>query len=221
MPLPPFAPLALTLICLACVVAQIAFDRSTWAFAPAARGVAKLGASSAFVAVAVVLGAAHSPYGRLVLAALALGWVGDALLLSRRKPVFLAGLVAFLIAHGLYAAAFASGPLDETALAVASLLSVAAGAGFLRWVRPHLPRALTWPVRAYVAVILLMCVAAAGHTVATGRGVVLLGALLFAVSDVAVARDRFVERTHANHLWGWPTYFAAQLLLAWSVVGMG
>lgn len=73
---------------------------------------------------------------------------------------------------------------------------------------------------AYVVVILAMCVVAAGHALAHARAIVLLGALLFAVSDIAVARDRFVRPSPLNHLWGWPTYFSAQLLLGWSVVGM-
>jgi hypothetical protein len=64
-----------------------------------------------------------------------------------------------------------------------------------------------------------MCVAAAGHAAAAGRWAVLAGALLFALSDLAVARDRFVHAGFANKLWGWPTYFGAQLLLAWTVAG--
>jgi uncharacterized membrane protein YhhN len=209
-------PLALTLACAACVLAQIVADRREW---PLARGVFKLGASSGFVGVAIALGAAQSPYGQLVLGALLLSWLGDALLLSRRAPAFMAGLGAFLLAHGLFAAAFASGPLAWPAMALALGVAAVVGAVFLRWLLPHVPARMKAPVLAYVAVILLMGVTATGHTLATGRGVVLLGALLFAVSDVAVARDRFVQRSHANHVWGWATYFAAQLLLAWSVVG--
>src|SRR5690606_11871323 len=97
-------PIALTLLCLACVAVQIVADRRAW---PRVRAVAKLGASSCFVALAVALGADQSAYGRLVLGALLLGWLGDALLLSRRPPAFMAGLGAFLLAHALYAAAFA------------------------------------------------------------------------------------------------------------------
>ena len=32
-----------------------------------------------------------------------------------------------------------------------------------------------------------------------------------------MARDRFVQQGYVNRLWGWPTYFAAQLVLAWTV----
>jgi YhhN family len=41
--------------------------------------------------------------------------------------------------------------------------------------------------------------------------------VLFAASDIAVARERFVQQGFLNQLWGWPTYFVAQLVLAWTV----
>lgn len=208
------SPVALSLGCLACVAALLLAERagSRWG-----RVLFKLGASSCFVGVAVALDAHRSGYGQLLLAALLLGWLGDALLLSRQPRAFLAGLAAFLLSHLCFALAFLSGPLSATALGLAAALALAFGAGVQRWLGPHLTAGFRWPVRAYVAVILLMCVAAAGHAAAAGRWAVLVGALLFALSDLAVARDRFVKASFVNKLWGWPTYFAAQLLLAWSV----
>ena len=40
------------------------------------------------------------------------------------------------------------------------------------------------------------------------------GALLFYLSDLAVARDRFVVRRFASRAWGLPAYYLAQVLLA-------
>lgn len=207
-------PTALTAACAVFVVALLVVDRLQW---PLARAITKLGASSCFVALAIVLGAMQSRYGQWVLGALLLGWLGDALLLGQRSAAFMAGLAAFLLSHGLYAAAFAAGPLSWPAMGAALLLAVAAGSLVLRWLLPHTPGAFKGPVLAYVVVILAMCVAATGHAVATGRWMVLLGAVLFAVSDIAVGRERFVRSSRTNHLWGWPTYFGAQVLLAWSV----
>jgi hypothetical protein len=48
---------------------------------------------------------------------------------------------------------------------------------------------------------------------------VLVGALLFFVSDLAVARDRFVSPGFANAAWGLPLYYAATLVLAATVRG--
>lgn len=207
---------ALTWSCLACVAALL------WAERAGSRGgrvLFKLGASSCFVAVALALGASGSGYGRWLLAALLLGWLGDAALLSRQSRAFLAGLGAFLLSHLCFALAFLGGPLSATAIGIASMAALAFGAGVQGWLGPHLTAGFRWPVRAYVAVILLMCVTAAGHAAATGRWAVLAGALLFALSDLAVARDRFVHASFANKLWGWPTYFGAQLMLAWTVAG--
>ena len=46
-----------------------------------------------------------------------------------------------------------------------------------------------------------------------------LGAALFIVSDVAVARQTFVQAAFANRLWGLPLYYGGQLLLAWAAGG--
>lgn len=203
-----------TLVTTACVAGLLLAER---AGSPAGRVLLKLGASSGFVAVALALGATGSRYGQGVLAALLLGWLGDALLLSRQPRAFLGGLGAFLLSHLCFALAFLSGAASAGAMALAALVALAFGAGVLRWLGPHLTPAFRWPVRAYIAVILVMVVTAAGHATATGRWAVLAGALLFAASDLAVARDRFVQPGFVNKLWGWPTYFGAQLLLAWSV----
>jgi uncharacterized membrane protein YhhN len=42
--------------------------------------------------------------------------------------------------------------------------------------------------------------------------------MLFVLSDLAVARNRFVERVFINRAVGLPLYFTAQLLLAASVM---
>ena len=209
-------PIGLTAACLLSVIGLLAADRLE---SVAGRVLAKLAASTCFVLIAVSLGAARTGYGRLILGALVLGWVGDALLLSRAARAFMAGLGAFLLSHLLFAAAFAAGALSPPAMLVASALAVAFGAVVLRWLMPHTPSAFKRPVMAYVVVILAMTVAAAGHAAASGRWAVLVGALLFAASDLSVARDRFVVRSFVNRAWGWPTYFAAQVLLAWTVAG--
>ena len=66
---------------------------------PAPAAVAKLIASSAFVALALQRGALLSRYGQVILAGLALSWWGDMFLLGKSQTFFLAGLAAFLLAH--------------------------------------------------------------------------------------------------------------------------
>jgi len=207
-------PVALSVACLVSVLLLLVADHRG---SGVGRVVTKLGASTCFVLVAVSLGAWASTYGKLILGALVLGWLGDALLLSRAPKAFMGGLASFLLSHLLFAAAFLSGALSMPAVLGAAVAAVLFGAVVLRWLMPHAPQEFKGPVLAYVVVILCMCVAAAGHAFASQRWAVLVGALLFTASDLSVALDRFVRQGFGNRLWGWPTYFAAQLVLAWTV----
>jgi hypothetical protein len=62
-----------------------------------------------------------------------------------------------------------------------------------------------------------MVVCAIGAAAAGAPLAAAVGAVLFAASDVSVARDRFVGAGFSNRLWGLPLYVGAQLLLAASV----
>lgn len=175
-------------------------------------------ASAGFLGAALAAGALATPYGRAIGFGLALSALGDVLLLARgaERP-FRLGLASFLLAHLVYAAAFLGRGMRPGVAAVAALAAVAAAALALRWLGPHVPSAMRVPVRAYVVVISAMLVCAAG-AVASPRGpTILLGAGLFYVSDLAVARERFVASSFWNRAWGLPVYYAGQLLLAASV----
>jgi uncharacterized membrane protein YhhN len=102
-------------------------------------------------------------------------------------------------------------------MVAAALLGVPPAIVVLRWLQPNLSEKMRIPVVAYVAVISLMVVTAAGATASTGRGAIGLGAICFYLSDLHVARDRFVSRSFWNKSWGLPLYYAAQLLLASTV----
>ena len=176
---------------------------------PWLRAAGKLAATASFVGLAVSRGP-HDRFGLSVLAALVLSLVGDALLLSARKPAFLAGLVAFLLAHVAYVVSFV--PLARPSpLVLAAILAVTAGV--VRWLWPHAGE-LRVPVLAYAVVIAAMLWLALG----VPRVAVQAGAALFWLSDLTVARDRFVRASFANRLVGLPLYYAGQLLLA-STVG--
>ena len=181
--------------------------------AEAARWIAKPLASTGFVGAAVAAGALSSGAGRVVLAALVLCWLGDVLLIPRGGPAFRAGLASFLLGHVAFVVAFLlrGASAAPTALAAAALAPAAWLA--LRWLHPHVPASLRAPVLAYVVVISLMVACAAGTWPSAGV-VPLVGALLFYVSDLAVARDRFVAHGFANRAWGLPLYYTATLVLA-------
>jgi uncharacterized membrane protein YhhN len=172
-------------------------------------------ASSSFVAIALANGATASSYGWLVLAALALSWLGDVLLIPDDDRVFRAGVGAFGLAHAAYLAAFALRGVDPLRAALAALAAVGAVAAAARWLRPHVPPDMKLPVNAYMAIISAMVVAAAGASRADPR--ILVGALLFYASDLLVARQRFVAPGPWNPVFGLPLYYSAQLVLASTV----
>ena len=179
--------------------------------------IAKPLASTGFVATALAAGATGSSYGRLVLLALVLSWWGDVLLIPRSRVAFTAGLASFLAGHLAFAAGFLARGVAPLWLFVAALALTVPARVVDRWLQPHVPAKLRVPVRAYFVAISAMVACAFGTFGLAGGRVLLLGALMFFFSDLAVARDRFVAHGFVNRLWGLPLYYGGQLLLALSV----
>jgi uncharacterized membrane protein YhhN len=179
--------------------------------------IAKPLASTGFLGVALAGGALGTVYGRWILAGLILSWLGDVLLIPRANRLFRAGAMSFLLGHVAYAVAFTvRGVAAPTALG-AALATTVVGALVVRWLLPNVREGMRALVYAYVLVISVMVVLAAGAAVGSATPTIFAGALLFYVSDLAVARDRFVSHGFANKAWGLPLYYAGQLLLASTV----
>jgi uncharacterized membrane protein YhhN len=170
---------------------------------------AKATASVGFLLLGVSRAHLATPYDAWVVVALVLCLAGDVLLALPRGLA--AGLGCFLVGHLAYAAAFSTlvpfGAWSWPAAAIA-IPSVAAAV----WLWPHLGR-MRVPVLAYIVVITVMVW---GALSVAGRApwMAVAGALLFYLSDLAVARDRFVVRCFASRAWGLPAYYTAQVLLA-------
>jgi uncharacterized membrane protein YhhN len=173
----------------------------------------KPAASAAFLALAASRYDGSTP-ARWFAFALTLSAVGDLALLGRRSVAFLSGLGAFLLGHVCFLGAFLSRGVEPVAFAGALVpLSVV----FLivwRWLLPHVPARMKIPVVAYMAVITAMVAAAFGTHWRQPKVAWLLAALAFFVSDLAVARRRFVVPRGVNRLWGLPLYYGAQLVFA-------
>ena len=186
-----------------------------WKNQPALRATGKPFASLGFLVAAIGFGALESGYGKIVLVGLVLGALGDVFLLGRTRQLFIAGLVSFLLGHVAYVVAFASLGLNAPHAALAAGVMAVVMFFVGRWVFPHAPE-MRIPIGAYILVIALMCVAAIGAWGAGAPWMIPVGALMFTASDIAVVRDRFVEKGFINRAWGLPLYYAAQLLIAWS-----
>lgn len=202
------------LVTIAATAALLAAERAAW---QPGVWIAKPIAAAGFVAAAWANGALETPYGAWVFGGLVLSALGDVLLIPKEEPrAFLAGLVSFLLGHVAYAIAFAVRGLDPATVAVALVAVLAIALFALRWLLPHLSLRMRRPVLAYVAVISVMLVCAAGTVGHAGGAAIFVGAFAFYLSDLAVARQRFVVKSFTNKAWGLPLYFGAQLVLAWT-----
>lgn len=201
----------LTVVALVVLLYAEAMEHGSW------MRVAKPLASLGFIGHALSHGAMDSGYGQWVALALVLSMIGDVCLLSKRPQMFLGGLVAFALAHVGYVAAFVGrGPSWLVVFAALGGLSFAALKVY-RWLSPHVQDDMRRPVQAYTIIITLMVATALGATLAGAGTAITLGAVMFYLSDLSVARDRFVHPGFVNRLWGLPLYYTAQLVLAGTV----
>jgi uncharacterized membrane protein YhhN len=164
--------------------------------------------------------AQHSGFAGLILVALVFCLGGDVLLAFGTPTTFLLGLVSFLLGHIMYAVAFFVVGDVGPSMAVGTLLLAISAVFTWRWLEPHLGD-MTIPVLAYIVVISIMVCAACGIAgdatlPTTARAAIVAGAILFYLSDLFVARQRFVVNAHVNRVIGLPLYYSAQFLLAFS-----
>lgn len=176
------------------------------------RSLVKTGATALLAILAFIEG---GPV--LLVAALVLSAAGDAFLAQNGEKAFLAGLVSFLVAHIAYVMLFLSAGGGLETLAAASwrvavcALAIAAAIFFLRHLLPAVGRQMRLPVTLYTGAILVMLLAAT--TVAAP--IIIVGALLFVVSDTILAIRRFLltPQSPAQQPLGlmvWISYYLAQ-----------
>ena len=177
--------------------------------------------SALFVFCAVVQRHPDGIYYLLVLAGLSFCLAGDILLALPRDRTFLLGLVAFLVGHVFYVAAFFHLAEPSRWTLIGAIFSIAVSAGIYVWLRPHLG-SMHAPVVFYITVISCM-LCGAWSVLGTAslppgaRAQVFAGAVCFYVSDIFVARDRFLKNAFINRLLGLPLYYAGQFMIAFSV----
>ena len=178
---------------------------------------AKPAAMVGLLSVALLAGATDSVPGRWLVLALALGLLGDVLLLEDTPRRFVAGLAAFLVGHLAYVASFVTVGLDRPALGWLGALALGAALVVGRRILPGAladgGMVLGVAVGAYMGVIGAMAVTGW----ATGRPLVGVGATLFVVSDTVLALARFVQPRRWSSVVVMVTYHLAQALI---VIGL-
>ena len=157
-----------------------------------------------------------SRYKYAIIAGLICSLAGDVFLMLPSDR-FVAGLVSFLIAHLFYIAAFTSG--TGFAFSWRALPCAIYGIAIFSVLAPHLGK-MKLPVVVYMVVILVMAWQAWERWSRTGQSAALLaflGAVLFVISDSALAVNRFRGGYKSAQALILSTYFAAQWLIARSV----
>ena len=161
--------------------------------------------------------------GILLVVGLVFSAAGDFFLANDRDNQFVLGLGSFLIGHVCYIACFAC---FVTAESIGMPTKIAGGlfillfaAGEFSWFRPGLGKMLV-PVAAYVTVIAVM--GAMSIMAPFVGGWVVVGAILFMLSDSLIAAEKFKEPLPyiAPYIGQmiWATYVLAQYLIAFGVL---
>jgi uncharacterized membrane protein YhhN len=160
----------------------------------------------------------------MLVAALVLSAIGDYLLAHEGERFFLGGLVAFFLAHVAYAILFVSSGvtnLFDEPWRIAVAFVFLAHAALMAWrLNTQVPADMRIPVFAYIGVISLMGLSATAY----GTTPILLGVMLFIVSDTLLAIGRFLMSGDDNRQsivqpGVWVTYIAAQSIILLAVLG--
>ncbi len=180
-------------------------------------GMPKMCLATGYLVAAVLMGALDSRLGRWLLLGFACAWWGDFLLIGPGNGFFLAGLVAFLLGHVCYSIACAThGP--RWGVAGVSYLALAGLGAVLVWTLwPGIPVGLGGPVALYLAVITLMVSLSFACVGRPGGWLLVLGAVLFMLSDVGVSAHAFGDAHMEPFKRLTVLYFPGQYLLALAI----
>ncbi|GIV33868.1 MAG: hypothetical protein KatS3mg031_1403 [Chitinophagales bacterium] len=152
-------------------------------------------------------------------------WVGDVLLMKKDELFLLGGLGAFLITHLLYIGVFTKEVKEAGRDMILkrkpwlALPFIGLTAGMIILIFNHLEASMKLPVVVYalvITVMVIMAIARYGNVDYRSFQSVLLGAMLFMISDSLIALDRFYFK---GHLWQadffiMTLYISGQFLIA-------
>lgn len=188
-------------------------------------GVPMLSAATKPLLMPVVLAgylAGNRCWSRWVVAGLGLGWLGDVALMFSGELYFMFGLGAFLLGHLAYVIAYRehrtagmAEPFSKPAQLRIALPILLLASLLVTVLRPALGGLLV-PVMVYAFVISLMVIQAAyrkGFTTPTSFSYVMVGAILFMISDSLLAVNKFLDPLPLSGVWVMTTYLGAQYLI--------
>lgn len=172
-----------------------------------------LAASTGYMAVAIGGDRPYRAYGWLVIAALGCCWLGDFF----GPGNFLLGVAFFLAAHLLLIPAFVVRGTSLAALGSGLIVSGIGTAAVVCSLAMNIPPGQKPLIYAYAFVIALMLGFALGTWGRGSRGLIPIAAIIFFVSDLFLAQTAFLGGGRIWTITGYPLYYLACLLFAWSV----
>jgi uncharacterized membrane protein YhhN len=170
------------------------------------------------------LGGLSSFFSKTIQFGLFFSWIGDiALMFDEKVPIlFVVGLGAFLIAHLGYAAAFVINVKDSNSSfnipksALMALPFIVIISCFFYYMKDGLPAELFVPVLTYTLVISVMGITAAiryDHVDAKSYKWILIGAILFILSDMVIAINKFVIDFEYDAILNMALYLTGQFMI--------
>ena len=169
--------------------------------------------------------AARAPSAAIILA-LVFSWLGDVLLIPKGVKWFTAGGIAFMLSHAFFIAGYCG---DTDFSRVPGLLCVLLAVFFASAVavifsklKPHLPKALFYPMFLYLLINGAMNGFAIFRCVSTPTAAAVttaVGAILFFVSDTALFFVRFNKESRLKtHFLVMLTYSLGELLIVLGLI---
>lgn len=143
---------------------------------------------------------------------------GDVFLDLPYHGLFLFGLVSFLVGHVFYATLFFRFAQRPDGVEKAGITGLAAFAALMMWLFRNIDPGLYPPVVIYIVVIIAMSIGAL--LVPASNRLLFWGALLFILSDVILAVNKFLIAIPVGRLINISIYFIAQYMLIRAAVSI-
>ncbi len=156
-----------------------------------------------------------------VVLALFFSWLGDMLLIPKGMKWFVAGGIAFMISHAFFILSYVQdtdfASVQKVTLFLLPLLFVTASLIIFKYLRPHLPKGLFWPMLFYLILNGAMNCFAWFRASTAGRAagiITAIGALLFFISDSSLFFVRFNKESRLKtHFLVMLTYSLGEFLI--------
>jgi uncharacterized membrane protein YhhN len=150
---------------------------------------------------------------KLMLIAFFFSMMGDTFLMFQGEQYFMFGLGSFLITHLLYIFVFSRNRLKSNWLARFSFIIFSGMMLFI--LQHHISNSLLIPIIIYMIAITVMAITASErNTNSESYQFVLIGAILFVLSDSLIAINKFVVTIPLQTILIMGTYILAQYLIA-------